>query len=343
MVYILDLRWSTAAVMRHATFRQLEIFEAIARLGSFTRAAEELFLTQPSVSMQVRKLSDAVGLPLYEQIGKRIHLTDAGRELAQTAREIIRTLERVDMSIAQLQGLQKGTLRLAVVTTAKYFAPRLLGEFSRRHPGVALSLKVTNRQRVLERAADNVDDLYILSEPLGDLDLEAQPFMDNPMVVLAPPGHPLARARRIPLARIAAEPFLMREPGSGTRMAVEERFAAAGLKPEVRMELGSNEAIKQAILGGLGISVLSRHVLAGERAHGEPIVLDVAGFPIERHWHIAYPRGKQLSVVAKAVLDFLWTEIGNYRQAPAEAGAKRPAAARRGPLTRPAVRPRAAG
>jgi DNA-binding transcriptional LysR family regulator len=291
--------------MRHATFRQLEIFETIARLGSFTRASEELFLTQPTVSMQVKKLSDAVGMPLYEQIGKRIHLTDAGIELARTAREIVAALERMDMSIAQMRGLQKGKLRLAVVTTAKYFAPMLLGDFSRIHPEIALSLKVTNRERVLERVAENLDDLYILSEPLGEHDLEARSFMENPLLVLAPPGHPLARSKHIALERLATEPFLMREPGSGTRLAVEELFAQHGLKVNIRMELGSNEAIKQAIIAGLGVSVLSRHVLAAGKGRGDPVVLDVQGFPIMRHWHVAYPRGKQLSVVAQSFLAFL--------------------------------------
>ncbi len=308
-------------MMRHATFRQLEIFAAIARLGSFTRASEELFLTQPTVSMQIKKLSDAVGLPLYEQIGKRIHLTDAGLELARTAREIIAALERMDMSVAQMQGLQKGKLRLAVVTTAKYFAPMLLGDFSRLHPGIALSLKVTNRERVLERVAENLDDLYILSEPLGSLDLEARAFLDNPLLALAAPGHPLARRRSIPLERLAEEPFLMREPGSGTRQAVEELFAAHGLKPNVRMELGSNEAIKQAILAGLGISVLSRHVLVAGHGRGDPVVLRVAGFPIVRHWHVAYPRGKELSVVARAFLEFLLSAARAYAGGGAAPGA----------------------
>jgi DNA-binding transcriptional LysR family regulator len=302
----------TATVMRHATFRQLEIFETIARLGSFTRASEELFLTQPTVSMQVKKLTDAVGVPLYEQIGKRIHLTDAGIELARTAREIIDALERMDMSVAQMQGLQKGKLRLAVVTTAKYFAPMLLGDFSRVHPGITLSLKVTNRERVLERVAENLDDLYILSEPLGEQDLEAESFMENPLLVLASPGHPLARSKHVSLERLAAEPFLMRERGSGTRLAVEELFAQHGLKANVRMELGSNEAIKQAILAGLGISVLSRHVLAAGKGRGDPVVLKAQGFPIMRHWHVAYPRGKQLSVVASAFLEFLRSSAGNY-------------------------------
>ena len=291
-------------MMNHATFRQLEVFEAIARLSSFTRAAEELHLTQPTVSMQMKKLVEAVGLPLFEQVGRRIHLTDAGRELAATAREIMQSLERCDMAIAELQGLKKGRLRLAVVSTAKYFVPRILGAFVRMHPGVEVSLKVTNRQRVLERATENLDDLYILSQPTSHPALLTQPFMDNPLVVMAPPGHPLTRESHIALNRIAQEPFLMREEGSGTRLSVEEIFAAHGIKPNIRMELGSNEAIKQAILGGLGISVLSRHTL-GTDGMGEPAVLDVVGFPVVNQWHIGHPHGKRLSVVAKAFLEYL--------------------------------------
>ncbi len=321
--------------MRHATFRQMEIFEAVARLGSFTRASEELFLTQPTVSMQIRKLSDAVGLPLYEQIGKRIHLTEVGVELARTAREIVGAMERMDMSVAQMQGLQKGRLRLAVVTTAKYFAPMLLGAFSRSHPGITLSLKVTNRERVLERVAENLDDLYILSDPLDGLGLVAEAFLDNPLLVLAAPGHPLARARRISLETLAREPFLMREPGSGTRDAIENIFAARGLKINVRMELGSNEAIKQAIVAGLGISVLSRHVLVAGR--DDPVVLDVEGFPVMRHWHVAYPHGCQLSVAAQAFREFLLRETakerGSGHAAPAHAQPGIPAQAH------PAARP----
>ena len=291
-------------MMRHATFRQLEVFEAIARLGSFTRASEELHLTQPTVSMQMKKLTDAVGLPLFEQVGRKIYLTEAGRELEITAREIMQSLERCDMSIAEMCGLKKGKLRLAVVSTAKYFVPRILGDFSRMNPGVEVALKVTNRQRVLERASGNLDDLYIFSLPDNQMELEARPFMLNELVVMAPPGHPRAGERHIPIHQIAEEPFLMRELGSGTRMTVEEIFARYGMKPNIRMELGSNEAIKQAIIGGLGISVLSRHTLGPESA-GEPVILDVEGFPVVNHWHIGHPAGKQLSVVAQAFLDYL--------------------------------------
>ncbi len=291
--------------MRHSTFRQLEVFEAIARLGSFTRAAEELFLTQPTVSMQIKKLTEAVGLPLVEHVGKKIYLTAAGRELHHTSREIFKHFSHFEMAVADMKGLKQGTLRLAVVTTAKYFAPRLLGAFCQQYPGIQVSLKVSNRERVLERLAENQDDLYILGQPPQELDAVAEAFLDNPLVLLAPANHPLKDRKNIPLARLADEPFLMREPGSGTRMAAERLFAEQGIKLKVRMELGSNEAIKQAIVGGLGISVLSKHTLSLDAPMGQLAMLDVQGFPIERQWYAAYPAGKQLSIVARTFLDYL--------------------------------------
>lgn len=291
--------------MRHSTLRQLELFEAIARLGSFTRAAEELFLTQPTVSMQIKKLSDTVGMPLFEQVGKKIYLTDIGHELHRTCRGISEHLDNFEMIAADMKGLKKGKLRLAVVTTAKYFAPRLLGIFCQKYPGVDVSLKVSNRERVLERLAGNQDDLYILGQPPVDADVVAEAFLENFLVVIAPANHPLAKKKKIPLERLAQEPFLLREPGSGTRMAAERKFGDAGLKLNMRMELGSNEAIKQAVIGGLGVSVLSRHTLESDTPTKQFVVLDVQGFPIKRHWYFVYPSGKQLSIIARTFADYL--------------------------------------
>ncbi|MHB1351885.1 MAG: LysR family transcriptional regulator [Thiobacillus sp.] len=288
----------------HTTFRQLEIFEAIARLGSFTRASEELYLTQPTVSMQMKKLTENVGAPLIEHIGKRIHLTADGQQLAQATREIFAILDRFTMSVAERRGLKQGKLSLMAITTASYFAPRLLGEFARLYPGIDVSLRVTNKEQVLASIADNLDDLYFLGQPPEDIDVVATPIMDNPIVVLAAPDHPLAHARRIPLEQLAKEPWLMRERGSGTRNAIERRFAESGIAVHPRLELGSNEAIKQAILAGLGISALSRHALALNQP-GQFAVLDVDGFPILRHWYAVYPAGRQLSVAARAFLDYL--------------------------------------
>jgi DNA-binding transcriptional LysR family regulator len=244
-------------------------------------------------------------MPLFDQVGKKIFLTEAGEELYRTCREVFSQLERFDMFIADLKGLATGTLRLAVVTTAKYFIPRLLGTFCQLHPGIDVVLKVSNRERILARLSDNEDDLYILGQPPDGLDAVDEPFLENPLVVLAPAGHPLAGQARIPLGRLVDEPFLLRESGSGTRIAIERLFATHGLKIRVRMELGSNEAIKQAIVGGLGISILSRHTLVMDAPAGQIAILDVEGFPIQRHWHVVYPSGKQLSVVAGAFLEHL--------------------------------------
>lgn len=291
--------------MRHyTTFRQLEIFEAIARLGSFTRASEELFLTQPTVSMQMKKLSEMLGVPLIEQVGKKIHLTEDGKELAQATREVFGIMDRFTMSVAERQGLKKGQLRLMAITTASYFAPRLLGEFSKLYPGIEVSLRVTNKEQVLASIADNLDDLYLLGQPPEDMEIESTPIMDNPIVVLAAPDHPLAKEKNISLERLAEESWLMREKGSGTRNAIERRFAEQGITIRPRLELGSNEAIKQAILTGLGISVLSRQTLMLNQP-GQFAILDVQGFPIIRQWHAIYPAGRQLSVAARAFLDYL--------------------------------------
>jgi len=309
--------------MRHSTFRQLEVFEAIARLGSYTRAAEELFLTQPTVSMQIKKLTQAVGLPLFEQIGKKIFLTDAGKSLQATCGEIFGTLNNFEMQIANMKGLKQGKFRLAVVTTAKYFAPRLLGTFCRSYPGVDVSLKVSNRESLLDRLNENMDDLYILGQPPEGLDIISEPFLANPLVVLAPHDHPLAGVKNISLQRIAEEPFIMRETGSGTRMAVERLFEKQKVSLKVRMELGSNEAIKQAIVGGLGISVLSGHTLALDAAMGKLAILDVECFPIERQWYAVYLAGKQPSIVAQTFLEYLRSVAKNSDTTPYHFGEHR--------------------
>lgn len=294
--------------MKHATLHQLKVFEAAARHGSFTRAAEELFLTQPTVSMQVKQLTKSVGLPLFEQMGKKLYLTAAGRELYATCREIFQSLSQFEMTIADLKGLKQGQLRLAVVTTAKYFVPRLLGPFCQRYPGIDVSLKVTNHEGLLERLSDNQDDLYILSQPPDAPDITRHLFLDNPLVVLAPCNHSLKNEKNIPLERLADEPFIMRETGSGTRQAIQKLFEEKGVSVKVRLELGSNEAIKQAIAGGLGLSVLSVHTLALEGSTGQLIILDVEGFPLRRQWYIIYPSGKHLSVVARTFFDYLLNE-----------------------------------
>jgi DNA-binding transcriptional LysR family regulator len=294
--------------LRHATLHQLKVFEAVARHNSFTRAAEELFLTQPTVSMQVKQLSKAVGLPLFEQVGKRLYLTSAGKELYTTCREIFERLSQFETAIADMKGLKQGALKLAVVTTAKYVIPRLLGPFCQRYPGIDVSLTVTNHEYVIDSLANNRHDLYILSQPPEELDVAIHPFLENPLVVLAWRNHPLAAEVDIPLKRLADELFIMREPGSGTRKAIQKVFDESGLAMKVKLDLGSNEAIKQAIAGGLGISVLSLHTLALEGTNSQLTILDVEGFPIQRYWYVIYPSGKQLSIIAQTFFDYLLNE-----------------------------------
>lgn len=294
-----------ARLLRKVTLRQLQIFEAIVRLHSFNRAATELHLTQPTVSTQLKLLTEAVGLPLIEHVSREFYLTAAGKEVYAAAQDMLRSLERVEMKVADMQGLKAGSLHLAVITTAKYFAPEVLGKFAKKYPLVDVAIHIANRDSVLQRLAANQDDLYIVGEPPADLSIETIPFADNPLFVMASKKHPLVGQRRIPLARIAEEPFITREYGSGIRTAVEKLFSERGLQPLVRMELSNNEAIKHAVAGELGISVLSLHSILQEGVRGPIAILNVEGFPIRRKWHVVYPRGKALSVVAQEFLGFL--------------------------------------
>lgn len=295
-------------LIRHATLRQLQIFETVARLESFSRAGERLFLTQPTVSMQVKKLAETLGGPLFEQVGKRLFLTETGRVALGMCEGVFDALRNCQMTLADMAGLKQGRLRLSVVTTAEYFAPRALGAFAERYPGVDLELLVLNRGQILERLNANLDDLSILGQPPEELDVEATPFLANPQVVIAPRRHPLARVGNIPFARLAEEFMILREAGSGTRKAVERIFAERGERPRIRMELGGNEAIKQAVAGGLGLAIVSRHVLSMTGKDSPLTELDVEGFPIERHWRLVRPRGKEPSPVARAFHAFLLDE-----------------------------------
>ncbi len=297
--------------LNQATLHQLKVFEAAARHNSFTRAAEELFLSQPTVSMQIKQLSKSVGLPLFEQVGKRLYLTAAGEELFITSRVIFETIAQFEIKIADLKGLKQGKLRIATITTAKYFIPRLLGPFCNLYPGIEISLQVTNHEQILDRMADNLDDLYVMSQVPENLDVFCQPFLENPLVVIASANHPLAKEKNISIQRLAKEPFIMREPGSGTRKAVQKLFTDHKVAVNVKLELGSNEAIKQAIIGGLGISVLSRHTLTPE-ALADLTVLDVEHFPIARQWLMVYPANKQLSIVARTYVDYLLTAAKQF-------------------------------
>jgi LysR family transcriptional regulator, low CO2-responsive transcriptional regulator len=302
--------------LKHGTLPQLRAFEASARLGSFTRAAQELYISQAAASVQIKKLTETVGLPLFEQVGKRVYLTDAGERLYAGCNEVFHALANLEQTLADLRGLASGHLRLAVTSTARYFAPRLLGAFAQRNPGIAVSLQIHNRHTLIERLANNEDDLYMFVEPPAQPEVAAQAILPNPLVVFARADHPLAGEKHIAFARLATEPFLMREPGSGTRLIALRLFARHGLAPRIRMELSTDEAIREAILAGLGVSILSRYSLGLEPAPGGLTCLDVEGFPLESHWHFVYPVGKCLSVAARAFMDFTRSEAkGLFRDA----------------------------
>jgi LysR family transcriptional regulator, low CO2-responsive transcriptional regulator len=294
--------------MNQATLHQLNILEAIARHGSFTRAAEELGLTQPTVSQQIKQLTKAMGLPLFDQIGKRIHLTEAGESVLVASRDIADRVAQLEMHLSDLQGMEKGRLRLSTTTTAKYFVPRLLGPFHQQHPGITLSLEITNQAEVMQRLSNNQDDLYFTGRPPRDMDVELRPILPNPLVVIANRSHPLAGQKNIPLKQLSDQPMIMRESGSGTRAIVEQFFTDNRLELKPIIDLTSNEAIKQAIVGNLGISVLSQHTLALENNESPLVILDVEGFPIQQYWYLVYPSGKQLSVAAQAFIDFILDE-----------------------------------
>ena len=292
----------------HLTLRQLKVFEAVARHLNFTRAAEELHLTQPAVSMQVKQLEDSLGVALFEQLGKRVHLTEAGTEVLGYARTITQQLDELEGVLNRMKGLGGGRLRISVATTANYFIPTLLGTFSRRYPDVTVTLDVTNRETLLRQLAENTVDLVVMGQPPDEADVEAEAFMDNPLVIVAPTDHPLARKKKIPLSRLQEETFLVRESGSGTRIAMERFFNERGMRLKTGMEVGSNEAIKQSVQAGLGLGLLSRATIEQELALRRLAVLDVADFPIMRHWFVVHRKGKRLSAAAEAFKQFMLKE-----------------------------------
>jgi DNA-binding transcriptional LysR family regulator len=291
--------------LRHVTLHQLRLFQGLGKHLSYTRVAEELHLTQPAVSIQIKRLEESVGLPLVEQMGKRLFLTDAGRELLEACRDVLDRLRVLNEDMTGMEAGVKGPLNLAAITTAKYFMPHLLGAFLREYPEVEPRLTITNRSRVVERLEENMDDLVIMGSLPDNLDLEASYFLDNPLVVVAAPNHPLVGQKSISLARIAEERYLSREPGSGTRAARTRLFEEHGLSAKIYMELGSSEAIKQAVMAGLGISVLSMHNIRLELESGLIAVLDVEHFPMVRQWYAVHLKNKKLSNTTRMFLDFL--------------------------------------
>ena len=292
--------------MKHPpTLHQLRILAAVADSGGVTRAAERLHLTQPAISIQLRQLADTIGAALFETQGRRLVLTDAGHDVLQTAHGIDAELEHLRSRLAARRGAHEGRLNLAVVSTAEYFMPRVLGEFQRQHPAVEIALQVLNRAEVLKRVEANTDDAYLMTRPPERRDIRAEAVGKNPLVVIAAPGHPWRGRRSIPLRELVGEPFVAREVGSGTRLWTDEWLRSRGLAVTARLELGSNEAVKQAVRGGFGVAVLSVHAVLMEWEHRLLVSLPVAGFPLPSKWHLVSRAGKAASPVAEAFRAYL--------------------------------------
>jgi DNA-binding transcriptional LysR family regulator len=294
--------------MKDVTFRQLKVFEAVARHLNYSRAAEELRLSQPGVSIHVKQLEAHAGGPLFEQLGRKIYLTTAGHEMLRYSRVIIQSLKEADEAFAALKGIRGGRLNIAVISAGDYFFPGLLAEFCRRHERVTVRLSVNNREEILRQLTENTTDLTVLLRPPENPDMVAEGFAPQPHVIIAAPEHGLARKRHIPLQALTKEAFIVREQGSDTRLAMEELLAESRVKFNVTMEIKSTETIKQAVIAGMGISFLSAHTIGTELGLGRLVVLDVEGFPVMREWHIVHHKNKRLPPVAVAFKQFLLQE-----------------------------------
>lgn len=301
----------------HLTFRQIEVFNAVARLQNYTRAAEALHMSQPAVSMQVKQLEESVGLPLFEQVGKKVHLTDAGRYMREYGRHFADLLEEADEVFEAIKGVERGTLSISVATTASHFATRLLAEFTKRHAGITISLDITNREALRRQLENNEPDLVIMGQPPEGVEVEAEAFMDNPLVMIAPSDYPLAEEKQIELVHFEDERFVVREAGSGTRSAIERFFTGHEVSFHTGIEMTSNEAIKQAVEAGLGLGIVSIHTLELELQTERLRVLDVKGFPIQRHWYIMQRTGKRLSPAAQEFKSFVLKYAREFIRLPA--------------------------
>ncbi len=292
--------------MRAVSFRQLEIFACVAKHLSFARAAEELHLTQPAVSMQIKELQAVVQLPLFERAGRAVRLTMPGEYLLVYARRVLATLREAQTAMAGLRGLKTGRMTIGMVSTAEYFLPRLLARFRSEHPAVELRLSVgSNREQLVRQLRDSEVDLAVMGRPPRELDARAEPFAVHPLAIIAAPEHALARRRKIAPKALESEAFIVREPGSGTRAAMEQFFRDSRIAPALATEMSSNETIKQAVIANMGLAFVSLHTVALELSVGQLVVLDVPGLPLMRRWHIVNIQAKPLSPAAEAFRYFV--------------------------------------
>lgn len=292
----------------HTTLKQLQLLEAVARLGSYTRAAEEANLSQPAVSLQLKSLEERIGLPLFEQVGRTMNLTQAGEVVARHSRSIQDEIKSLVAEIDQLKGLKRGRLSISTVTTVNYFSPTLLRIFCDRHEGIDVTMGVANRQELLREVAESTVDMVIMGQPPADSELHAEPFLENPLTIVAPPNHPLAKKKTVPVELLADQVFLMRESGSGTRSAMERFFADNGITITTSIEVSGAEALKQSVQAGLGLALMSRDAVELEVTSGRLVELAVPGLPIRRHWYLVHRANKTLSPSAQAFKSFILDE-----------------------------------
>ncbi len=291
--------------MRGVTIRQLQIFVVAASHLSFARTSEQLHLTQAGVSLQIKQLEEMAGFALFERRGRKVALTEAGEVLLRYAQRIQDALKDADAALSALKGLTGGRIRVGVVSTAKYFAPALLARFQARYPGVRVSLSVNNREVIVRELERDEIDVAIMGQPPQRIATEAVAIADHPLVVIAAPQHPLASARRIRLEALAGQMFLVREQGSGTRSSMERFFAERGFEPKIGNEMSSNETIKQAVMAGMGLALISRHTIGLELATRRLAVLDVVGLPLMRRWYVVRRAGRFASPATMAFVDFV--------------------------------------
>ena len=290
------------------TFKQMRLFLALADTLSVTKASQKMGITQPTASMQLKEIAESIGFPLFEVINKKVHLTEMGEKLALTVRAMLNEWQSFEQSTEQLRGLYGGSIKVAVVSTAKYFIPKLLGSFYALYPHIDIALEVLNRDGVIKRLQDNKDDLYIMSRPPKEIDIQEEMFMSNPLVIIAHKSHPLSEKNNISIDALKDERFILRENGSGTRLFTEQHFKKKKFKPKILLELGSNEAIKKSVEGRLGLAVISRHAIEEYDLQKNLSILEVKDFPIASNWFIVNLKGKRFSPIALAFHNHLINE-----------------------------------
>lgn len=296
------------------TIRQLQVFESVARHLNHSRAAEELFLTQPAVSMQIKQLEQVLGSSLFDQSGKKLFLNSSGVELLKYCKQILEQVNEIETVFSEMKELGRGRLNISVVSTANYFMPKFLANFIQAYPKIQVSLSVANRDSVIKQLLDNISDLAIMGQPPDDLDLSAEAFLTNPIVVICSPQHSFSQFELISPELLAKETFLLRERGSGTRNVAERFFAESNLRLSNYVEMDTNEAIKQSVQANMGLGIISYHSIELELETGRLAVLNIPGFPIVRHWYIVHRKAKRLSLAAQEFKKFLLAKSKEFEQ-----------------------------